>query len=95
MTAAETALRRFLENETEDRTIDLAAEYANGHIAFCIRGGLPVHSVFIGAEGNLYFYHRMHGTRQAKGYMRPTEQEIISLIRYVNLELVGWEMIKY
>jgi hypothetical protein len=95
MTAAERALRTYLENHTEDCSINLAEEYAHGHITFCIRGGLPIHWVFIGAEGDLYFYSRRPGHLQAKGYMKPTEQEIIDLIRYINNELVGWEMIKY
>ena len=95
MTAAETALRNYLENNTEDSSICLADEYAHGHIAFCIRGGRPIHTVFINAEGDLYFYSRRPGHLQAKGYMKPTEQEIIDLIRYINNELVGWEMIKY
>ena len=44
MTAAETALRTYLENNTEDCSICLADEYAHGHIAFCIRGGYPITS---------------------------------------------------
>ena len=95
MTAAERALRTYLQNHTEDCSIDLASEYANGHITFCIRGGLPIHWVFIGAEDELYFYHRMHGHNQAKGYMKPTQMEIISFITYFNTELVGCNEIDY
>ena len=49
------------------RALKLQQEYAKGHIAFCIRGGLPVHWVLIDAEDDLYFYHRRHGHNQAKG----------------------------
>ena len=95
MTAAETALRNYLENQTEDCSLSLADEYAHGHIAFCIRGGLPIHWVLINAEDDLFFYHRMHGYAQAKGYMKPTEDEIIALINYINNELVGYQAITY
>ena len=95
MTAAERALRTYLENNTEDCSINLADEYAHGHIAFCVRGGLPIHWVFINAEGDLYFYHRMHGQQQAKGYMKPTEDEIESLIHYLNTEITGYKLIEY
>ena len=95
MTAAERALRTYLENNTEDCSINLAEEYAHGHITFCIRGGLPIHWVFINAEGDLYFYHRMHGQQQAKGYMKPTQMEIISFITYFNTELIGHTEIDY
>ena len=95
MTAAETALRNYLENNTEDCSICLADEYAHGHIAFCIQGGFPIHTVFINADGDLYFYSRRPGYRQAKGYMKPSEQEIIELIQYINRELTGTETIQY
>lgn len=95
MTAAERALRTYLENNTEDCSINLADEYAHGHITFCIRGGLPIHWVFINADGDLYFYHRMHGSQQAKGYMKPTEGEIESLILYLNTEITGYKLIEY
>ena len=95
MTAAERALRSYLENNTEDCSINLAEEYANGHITFHIQGGLPIHWVFIGAEGDLYFYHRMHGPQQAKGYMKPTQMEIISFINYFDTEIAGDNAIDY
>lgn len=95
MTAAEQALRKYLENNTEDCSICLADEYAHGHIAFCIRGGLPVHTVFINADGELYFFHRMHGHNQSKGYMKPTQMEIIAFIAYVSNELTGYPAIDY
>ena len=67
MTAAETALRNYLENNTEDCSICLADEYAHGHIAFCIRGGRPIHTLFINGEGDLYFYSLSRGHLLAKG----------------------------
>ena len=45
--------------------------------------------------GDLYFYHRMHGQQQAKGYMKPTQMEIVSFITYFNTELVGYTEIDY
>ena len=95
MTAAETALRNYLEDHTEDCSIELQQEYANGHITFCIRGGLPIHWVFLDADGDLYFFHRMHGHNQAKGYMKPTQMEIIAFIHYLNTELTGYPAIEY
>ena len=51
--------------------------------------------MLIEAEGDLYFYHRMHGPQQAKGYVKPTQMEIISFITYFNTELVGYTEIYY
>ena len=50
---------------------------------------------FINADGDLYFYHRMHGQQQAKGYMKPTQMEIISFINYFDTEIVGFNAIDY
>lgn len=86
---------KALENKIAKARIELQKERANGHITFCIRGGLPIHWVFINADGDLYFYHRMHGQQQAKGYMKPTQMEIISFITYFNTELVGYAAIDY